>query len=139
MRVNTFEPNLQPPRTRFLESYPRFTGTPNFPSLVLNEADLSSMTKNVRQQYNYMQIDEMAKTHAVDPMHGLLVTRDQRDDANTVLGNEFDETFGENAMTKTQVFDQLRRMENSLTIKNKTRSFDPYTYPSKKRIFGMTI
>jgi hypothetical protein len=137
-RRNTFEPTLTPPMPFSFTSYDKpFTQTPTAPSLVTNEYGKRDMHRHVGWQYqDYKLIDENAYD-TIDTENGLFITRDQRSDVNLNKGAQEYDDFMRGVLTNTQTFKLLRDVENSLSMGNRTISYDPFDYPSKIKKWGL--
>jgi hypothetical protein len=139
-RQNTFESTLSLPRPHKFTSYDkRFTQTPTAPSLVTNEYGPRENHRHIGWQYtDYKLIDENAHD-TIDTENGLYITRDERSDVNLNKEAQVHKDFMRGVLTNVQTFDLLRQVENSLSIGNRTISYDPYQYPEKIKKWGSLI
>lgn len=139
-RRNTFEPTLDVPMPYSFTSYDkRFTLAPAAPSLVLNEYDARSNHRHMGWQYSDYKLIEENGYDTIDQENGLYITRDQRSDVNLNKEAQTHDDYMRGVLTNAQVFNLMRDVENSLTIGNRTISYNPYTYPSKIKKWGVYL
>lgn len=139
-RRNTFESTLSIPMPYAFTSYDKpFTQTPTAPSLVTNEYGPRENHRHVGWQYTDNKLIEENAHDTVDPELPLYIAQDQRSDVNLNKQAQEHPDFMRGVLTNVQTFKLMRDVENSLSIGHKTISYDPYSYPPKKLVYGQVI